>query len=490
MLRRRRRLLGALSLALLTVAAGGDDAVPWPRDRPPTSEEVDELVADALELFALERFDEYFEAFEKGEDSEHIHLFQEDVDSGLWDKDALFAFGDSLFEHEFRELDGYGAEPNARHLRVHDGARGGLDTFSCAGCHFVGGPDGAGAATQNTYFFGDGDHVDTAQIRNPPHVLGLGFVQAVAAEMSADLQLIRDDAIAHASDTGDPVQVDLTTRDVTFGHLVAHPDGSVDLGGVDGVDDDLVIKPFGWKGRFATLRRTIEDAARVHFGIQSHVLALQWMEDPDPALGNGPDWWDPDGDGHQRELEEGILSAGAIYLAMLEGPVVIPPHDPTLRDRWAHGSALMDEIQCTSCHTRELLLKSPFWDEVPDTTEGDPITISLLLDGEGPKPSTLVQLYSDLKRHDMGPGLSDPHADDGTGIPASVFLTRPLWGLAETAPYLHDGRALTIPDAIAMHGGEGAASRDAFLALSDEDRADLHIFLLSLTREPKVRVPR
>jgi len=487
---RRRRLLGALGLALLTIAAGGDDSIPWPRDSPPTTEELDDLVADALELYELERFDEYFEAFEKGEDSEHIHLFQEDVDSGFWDKDALFRFGDSLFEHEFRGMDGYGAEPNPRLSRVHDGARGGLDTFSCAACHFVGGPNGAGTATQNTYFFGDGDDIASAQVRNAPHVLGLGFVQAVAAEMSADLQQIRDDAITRAAETGDPVQVDLATRDVDFGHLVASPDGSVDLGGIEGVDPDLVVKPFGWKGTFATLRRTIEDAARVHFGIQSHVLALQWQEDPDPVLGDGPDWWDPDGDGHQRELEEGILSAGAIYIAMLEGPVVIPPHDPALRDRWAHGSALMDEVGCTSCHTRELLLKSPFWDETPDTTGGEPIRLSLLLDGEGPKPSPLVQLYSDLKRHDMGPGLADPHANDGTGVPASVFLTRPLWGLAETAPYLHDGRALSIPEAIAMHGGEGAASRDAFLSLSEDDQADLHIFLLSLTREPKVRIPR
>lgn len=486
---RRRAIVGPLALALL-VAAGGDDPVPWPGGSAPTTEQLDELVTDALELFALERFDEYFEAFEKGEDSEHINLFQEDVDAGVWDKDALFAFGDSLFEHEFRALDGYGESPNPRLRRVHDGARGGLDTFSCAGCHFVGGPDGAGTATQNTYFFGDGDTAGSAQIRNPPAVLGLGFVQALAAEMTFDLQRLQIDGLALAAESNRSVDVPLTTRDVSFGHLVARPDGTIDTTGIDGIDADLVVRPFGWKGRFATLRRTIEDAARVHFGIQSHVLALGWMEEPDPTLGDGPDWWDPDGDGEARELEEGIVTAGAIYLAMLEGPVVIPPNDPTLRDRWAKGSVLMDTVQCTECHRREMLLKSPFWDEVSDTTDAEPIRLSLLQDGEGPKPSPLVQLYSDLKRHDMGPELADPHANDGSGVAASVFLTRPLWGLAETAPYLHDGRATTIPEAIAMHGGDATVSRDAYLALSDDEQADLHIFLLSLTRQPKVRVPR
>ena len=45
-------------------------------------------------------------------------------------------------------------------------------------------------------------------------------------------------------------------------------------------------------------------------------------------------------------------------------------------------------------------------------------------------------------------------------------------------------------EAIVEHGGEAQASRDAFASLSPEDQTDLHIFLLSLTREPKARVAR
>jgi CxxC motif-containing protein (DUF1111 family) len=64
-----------------------------------------------------------------------------------------------------------------------------------------------------------------------------------------------------------------------------------------------------------------------------------------------------------------------------------------------------------------------------------------------------------------------------------MFLTRPLWGLAETAPYLHDGRAPTVHDAILLHGGEAAAARDAYLALDAKGRASVRVFLASLSRE-------
>ena len=46
------------------------------------------------------------------------------------------------------------------------------------------------------------------------------------------------------------------------------------------------------------------------------------------------------------------------------------------------------------------------------------------------------------------------------------------------------------PEAILAHGGEAQDSRDAFAALSAEDQASLHVFLLSLSRTPKLRGPQ
>lgn len=486
---------GFAAAVLLLFAVGGDDPVPWPGGEPPTDAELATQIDDALALYERERFEEYLEAAEKGEDAEHIFVLQEDIDAGLHDLERLFNFGDALFGHEFRPSDGYGSQgvpvPMAR---VHQGRRGGLDSMSCAGCHFVGGADGAGTATQNAYLRGDGNDIETAVARNPPAVIGLGFVQALAAEMTRELQFTRDEALVRAQQAGAPVVVELETKGVSFGRLEARPDGTVGTDALEGIDDDLVVKPFGWKGTFATLRRAVEDAALVHFGIQSHVLALEHQLRPDPdRLGPGPQWYDPDDDGRARELEEGILTATAVYLAMLEAPQIIPPHDPGLRDRWARGSALFDEIGCGDCHRRELPLLSPVWEEHPDTTQGAPVVLNLQTDGEHPKAGSRVQLFSDLKRHDLGPELADPiRATGGLGdedVPPAMFLTRPLWGLAESPPYLHDGRATTVLEAIVAHGGEAEDARAAFSALPPESQADVHVFLLSLSRAPRLRVP-
>ena len=90
----------------------------------------------------------------------------------------------------------------------------------------------------------------------------------------------------------------------------------------------------------------------------------------------------------------------------------------------------------------------------------------------------VINLYGDLKRHDMGPGLAEAVDEVGTG--ASVFLTRTLWGVGSTAPYLHDGRASTLTEAIIEHGGEATAARDAFMTAPSNEQADLMAFLNNL----------
>ncbi len=86
--------------------------------------------------------------------------------------------------------------------------------------------------------------------------------------------------------------------------------------------------------------------------------------------------------------------------------------------------------------------------------------------------------FSDLKRHDMGPDLSDP--SDPLGVGASMFMTRSLAGVGSTGPWLHDGRATTLEEAILAHGGEAAVSRNAYAAMSEADAARIVTFLKSL----------
>jgi hypothetical protein len=102
-----------------------------------------------------------------------------------------------------------------------------------------------------------------------------------------------------------------------------------------------------------------------------------------------------------------------------------------------------------------------------------------------------VPLFSDLHTHNMGSALQDLTAQgtdvSGVCVEPSFFLTRPLWGVADTGPWLHDGRATSLMDAILMHGdtasgsgSEAAPIIDAFEKLSDADKQNVVNFLLSL----------
>ena len=60
---------------------------------------------------------------------------------------------------------------------------------------------------------------------------------------------------------------------------------------------------------------------------------------------------------------------------------------------------------------------------------------------------------------------------------AQEWRTPPLWGLADSAPYLHDGRAESVLEAIAQHGGEAEPCLARFLALPTGERLAVLEFL-------------
>ena len=70
-----------------------------------------------------------------------------------------------------------------------------------------------------------------------------------------------------------------------------------------------------------------------------------------------------------------------------------------------------------------------------------------------------------------------------------LFLTRPLWGVARSRPYLHDAHAPTLEAAILLHGGEAKKARDAYEAMTDPERGAIRLFLTTLTRAPRMTVP-
>jgi CxxC motif-containing protein (DUF1111 family) len=113
------------------------------------------------------------------------------------------------------------------------------------------------------------------------------------------------------------------------------------------------------------------------------------------------------------------------------------------------GRARFSEIGCASCHVPTLV-----------------------------SPRGSIPAYSDLLLHDMGPELADGIVMGLAG--PSEFRTQPLWGVAAVGPYLHDGRADTLDEAIRWHGGEARRARDAYVALPEAERARILAFLESL----------
>lgn len=473
-------------------------------------------LVEILENHAVKRASRWGLALEPGEMAEELMPRYRSIrqEKDLDPIEAHFNAGEELFEAELTELRGFGDGPSGNtpnFHRVHRGAHGGPDSTSCRSCHHRGGDDGAGEFNEAALLNGDGESERNANERSPPPLGGGGAVQILAREITAALQeQLRSLPAGHA------YELPLSYQGVEFGTIRVREDGTVDVSGLRGIDPDLVVRPFGWKGTHSTLRRFAEEAFQVHHGLQSQALVDRRKRsgtdprDASPAtrellrtLGDGPAD-DPDRDGVGRELQGANLTAIAVYLALLPMPVMIPPRAPDLLAAWREGGALFSNIGCAGCHKPSWFIKDPVWIERGED-ESSRVRLELDLRRDIRNGTQLRSLdttlggyplfiFSDLRRHDMGPGLADrylgpapgPGGEAGRqpGIAPSYFLTRPLWGLAESGPYLHDGRALTIPDAIVAHGGEAENVRRAYQALEPAQQRAMHVFLLSLTRLP------
>ncbi len=423
----------------------------------------------------------------------------------------LYTVGRLLFEHEYSFADVLGRD-DAKTLpdpfrKVHEGELGGPETNSCTSCHWRGGPAGAGAITDNSHIGGDGMNIRSADARNPPALLGSGVVQALAQEMSRELAKIRSKAISKAKSASKAQRVELVSKGVSFGAITAKSDGSVDTSEVVGVDEDLVIRPFGWRGEFETLRDFIMGSTQFHLGIQSDDL-LALPEGRSIERGPGPAK-DRDNDGVESELSAGQLTSLVSYVASLQLPIIAAPevlHDyppaaeglnpPIAHNfyrRFSEGRRLFTTIGCSSCHTPMMVLSDPVFRTTSEVT-GKTLEIDLSKQGEAPRLTYdpelggyPVWLFSDMRRHDLGEGAAGSHPMKGQ--PKSEYLTRRLWGLASSPPYFYDGRAPTVDGAILAHGGEGAFASEAFSELSYVEKGSLRIYLLSLRRAPQLIVP-
>jgi CxxC motif-containing protein (DUF1111 family) len=281
-----------------------------------------------------------------------------------------------------------------------------------------------------------------------PSVTGLGFLEAVD---DADI-LAREDP-NDADGDGISGRAQLIAESEFIAELArlellfdpGEPTRNIPING-------RYIGRFGKKGSAINLLHQTVTAYREDMGLTTDLIT----EDPvNPQVGGfaGDNVPDP-------EVPSNTVANVVFYLKTLRPP---PRRGAGQQDVLA-GEALFAQAKCSSCH-------------VPTLTTGSSRVAAV--------NRVTFHPYTDLLLHDMGPELDDGYTE-GIAL-TSEWRTPPLWGLglADRAQggrgfFLHDGRARSLREAIELHGGEAAASRQAFRSLSAADQELLLAFLRSL----------
>ena len=257
----------------------------------------------------------------------------------------------------------------------------------------------------------------------------------------------------------------------------------------------LRVGKFGWRAQQTTLHDFVEGACAMELGLNT-ITQKQTRHPRQDALD----------DSRGIDLQPDDVIALSKFVASIPEPVAVV-NDAATHELATLGRAAFEEVGCAECHT--------------------------------PRLGDAKGIYSDLLLHDMGESLADPApARDAielkprafgklliaqeTGnrellgdilvnseglssstsyygfdivtetpvIPLEIrqreWRTPPLWGVADSAPYMHDGRARTLIEAIGYHDGEALFSKKKFLRLPTEERHALLVFLKTL-RAPEAK---
>lgn len=377
----------------------------------------------------------------------------------------LVAEGRELFIHEWTPNDPLSGEG--------DGLGPVFNANSCVACHSMGGVGGAGGNQHNVNAF------TVLPNRNDSNMYG-GVVHAKATSESLLETTEQVQALYPLIPAGVKVVGNCQVRFEDFNpveHEQINTPALFGAGLIDGISDwtirqnawkqsltalgkefqgdfdatmgkvrvlpDGRVGKFGWKAQFATVEEFVATACAVEVGLSN---SYRQQDVPQEFKPNEEAAYDMTS--HQ-------LDSLITFCMSLKRPSFRPPQDPEEFRAAIRGKRVFMEIGCAECHTPNL-----------GEVEG---------------------LYSDLCLH----SLSDPDHNGyvrvaevpmPSGVPdLDDWKTPPLWGVADSAPYMHDGSAPTLEDAINAHGGDATHIRERFQkGIKQDDRDALITFLKSL----------
>ena len=391
---------------------------------------------------------------------------------------------------------------------------------SCAGCHNVPIPGGAGDIVANVFVLAQRfdsvtlDHSDTlptkgavdesgnfvtlhsvANSRATPGMFGSGYLEMLAREITADLRAIQS--------TIQPGQgAALLSKGIGFGRLARNSDGTWDASSVVGLPPQalnstgpgnpptLILQPWHQVGNAVSIRQFTTNAFNHHHGMQAT-----------ERFGMGTD---QDGDGIVNELTQADITAATLFQAAMAVPGRVIPDDPNLQVAILNGETLFSKIGCAGCHIPSLPLKNGIYTEPnpynpPGNLQpGQAQTYTLDLgDRLLPHPRLTpvdgvihVAAYTDFKLHNITSGPNDPNAEplnqnQAAGSRAffagnQFFLTKRLWNVGSSPNHYHHGQYTTIRESILAHAGEAQAVQENFTRLNSYDQGSIIEFLKTL----------
>jgi mono/diheme cytochrome c family protein len=390
------------------------------------------------------------------------------------------AQGRELFEHEWTPNDP---------LAHGDGLGPVFNARSCAACHFQGGLGGGGANEHNvTTFEIHARHNDptfhTGVVHNfsvdPGQKETEGSLNKLFPKVSGRTIVVGSPGCQTTTVIPDfnPVRTEEVQTTALFGA------GWVDLisdrailrnarnRGIGNVARELQMKfddipvgrvrhvaggvgKFGWKAQFATLREFVAAACANELGLGTP-MSEQTKPLTGPERTAAPD------------LDKKQFRALVSFVKTLPKPVEAEPNEPTKRDAAVRGKELFGTIGCAACHVPDLGgVKGVYSDFLLYSLEDPPPPGGGSSSNYGEPP----------------PQLNLPTRPESEPKPQE-WKTPPLWGVADSAPYMHDGSAKTLRDAIQHHGGDAKSVRERYKALSGYDQAALLAFLDTLKAPP------
>jgi CxxC motif-containing protein (DUF1111 family) len=372
---------------------------------------------------------------------------------------------------------------NAKSSHGGDGLGPLFNELSCVGCHHLGGTGGAGGKDRNV-------KVLSAFVGPANPTNSVGLFQGELEELHPGLRN-RTSVVLHRHATSPKDQERLSkiehcrtlqTRDdlIALGISERSTPALFGSGLIDDIPDAALLAAekrdfpafpeirgrvsrlrnggvgrFGWKAQTSKLRDFVLAACANELGLEvpgHHQPSLAPTTAFDPSK-------------VKLDMDAGECNLLVRFVANLPRPVFTPVSDTAIG-----GRAVFSTIGCATCHA--------------------------------PSMGQVDGLYSDLLLHDLGDRIRDfggGYESSGGGgrvveRPAIVagaapggeagpneWRTPPLWGVAHSAPYLHDGRAETLELAIRLHGGEAAATSRRYHQLDRADQQRLLAFLRSLT---------